>query len=240
MSICEHCHLRASSLFMPFTPAELRFMTHFREGGVELESGRILFHEGDALESFYTVLSGQGARYKTLENGDRQLVNFVFPGDLIGLAGSVTGATTSTMQAASDMHLCRFRKARLPDLFTHQPDRAYAMAWIAAVEEHFLGETIATLGRRNATQRLAWALLKVYQRLVAVGLDDEAGTVPFPYRQSDLADALGLSLVHTNKTLARLRPLARLVSGRLSVSDHKALADMAMVSGDDLTKRPLL
>jgi len=240
MHICEHCQLRASALFMPFTPAELRFMMHFREGTVELERGGILFHEGDSLESFYTVHAGQGARYKTLENGDRQLVNFVFPGDMVGLAGTVTGATTATMQAASDMRLCRFRKARLPDLFTDQPDRAYAMAWIAAVEEHFLGETIATLGRRNAIQRMSWALLKVYQRLVAVGLRDEAGAVPFPYRQSDLADALGLSLVHTNKTLARLRPVVRLAEGRLSVNDQDALAEMAMISGDDLTPRPLL
>jgi CRP-like cAMP-binding protein len=240
MHICEICPLRASPLFLPFTPAELRFMMAFREGTVDIERGSILFHEGDSLDSFYTVLSGQGARYKTLENGDRQLVNFVFPGDLVGLAGTVTGATTATMQAASPMRLCRFRKARLPELFTEQPDRAYAIAWIAAVEEHFLGETIATLGRRNASERLAWALLKVYQRLAAVGLADETGAVPFPYRQSDLADALGLSVVHTNKMLARLRPLARLEDRRLSVSDQQALADLAMVSGDKLTRRPLL
>lgn len=215
-------------------------MIRFREGDVEVERGRTLFHEGDALDSFYTVLSGQGARYKTLENGDRQLVNFVFPGDLIGMAGTITGEATAAMQAASHMRLCRFRKARLPELFTHQPDRAYALTWIAAVEEHFLGETIATLGQRTATQRLAWALLKVYKRLAAVGLEDGMGAVPFPYRQSDLADALGLSLVHTNKTLAQLRPVARLVDGRLSVSDQKTLADLALSSGEDPRERPLL
>lgn len=215
-------------------------MLDFREGDVELEPGRFLFHEGDALENFYTVLSGQGARYKTLENGDRQLVNFVFPGDLVGLAGTVTGAATSAMQAASPMRLCRFRKSRLPELFTQQPDRAYALTWIAAVEEHFLGETIATLGQRNATERLAWAILKVHQRLSVVGLCDDLGTVPFPYRQSDLADALGLSLVHTNKMLAKLRPLAGLADGRLRVNDEKALIKLALSSGAGPIQRPLL
>lgn len=240
MHPCEICPLRASSLFLPFTPSELRFMMRFREGEVELEPGRILFHEGDALESFYTVLSGQGARYKTLENGDRQLVNFVFPGDLVGMAGTVTGEANAAMQAASHMRLCRFRKVRLPELFTNQPDRAYSMIWIAAVEEHFLGETIATLGQRDAIQRLAWALLKVYQRLCAVGLSNDAGVVPFPFRQGDLADALGLSLVHTNKTLAQLRPWVRFANGQLSVHDPEALADVAISSGSALNARPLL
>lgn len=240
MHICEICPLRPSPLFLPFTAEELRFMMDFREGTVNITAGHILFHEGDALDSFYTVLSGQGARYKTLVNGDRQLVNFVFPGDLVGLSGTVTGETTSTMQAASPMRLCRFRKDRLPELFAAQPDRAYALAWITAVEEHFLGETIATLGQRNASQRLAWALLKVYQRLSVLGLGDKEGTVPFPYRQRDLADALGLSMVHTNKMLAKMRPLARLAEGRLSVSDQQALADLAMVSGEKLSERPLL
>jgi len=240
MHSCEYCPLRASSLFLPFTPSELRFMMRFREGEVELEPGRILFHEGDALENFYTVLSGQGARYKTLENGDRQLVNFVFPGDLVGMAGTVTGEANAAMQAASHMRLCRFRKARLPELFANQPDRAYSMIWIAAVEEHFLGETIATLGQRNAIQRLAWALLKVHQRLSAVDLCDDTGEVPFPFRQADLADALGLSLVHTNKTLAQLREWVRFADGRLKVADAQALADVAMSSGREPNQRPLL
>ncbi len=225
---------------MPFTAEELRFMMRFREGEVTLDPGDYLFHEDEALTSFYTVRSGQGARYKTLENGDRQLVNFVFPGDLVGLAGTVTGATTAAVQAVAPMRLCRFRKNRLPELFAGHPDRAYALTWIAAVEEHFLGETIATLGQRNAIQRLAWALLKVHQRLAAVGLADTAGTVPFPYRQGDLADALGLSLVHTNKTLAQLRSWARLENGRLAVFDHQKLAELSLSNGDAPIRRPLL
>lgn len=240
MHPCQSCALRKTPLFMPFSADDLRFMMHFRDGEVELDSGSMLFHEGDALTSFYTVLSGQGARYKTLQNGDRQLVNFVFPGDLVGLAGTVTGETTASMLAVSNMRLCRFRKNRLPELFGRQPERAYALTWIAAVEEHFLGETIATLGQRNATQRLAWALLKVYQRLEIVGMADQDGSVPFPYRQGDLADALGLSLVHTNKTLAHLRPWARLANGRLSVTNRDALAKLAISNGDSPIQRPLL
>jgi CRP/FNR family transcriptional regulator, anaerobic regulatory protein len=237
---CDICPLRARTMFSPMTDDELAFMREFREGEVLLQPGDTLFHEGDPLESFYTVLEGLGARYKTLENGARQLINFIFPGDVVGLSGSLTHEAGATAEAATPMRLCRFRRSRLADLFRTQPDRGYALTWISAVEEHFLGETIATLGRRDATERLAWALLRVDQRLDALGLRDPTGGVPFPYRQRDLADALGLSLVHTNKTLARLRPQARIDGGRLLIRDRVALALLAKAEHEAPRTRPLL
>lgn len=215
-------------------------MMDFRDGEVDLARGDVLFEEGASLSHFYTVLSGQGGRYKTLENGERQMVNFVFPGDVTGLSGSLTGEAAATVQAASPMRLCRFRKNRLPELFRDQSERAYALTYIAATEEHFLGEIIATLGRRTALQRTAWALLRIHTRLAALGLHDSDGAVPFPYRQADLADALGLSVVHTNKTLARLRDLVEIGSGRLKVNDHAALAEQALTEPEPPRVRPLL
>jgi CRP/FNR family transcriptional regulator, anaerobic regulatory protein len=240
MHPCKVCPLRATPLFHPFSEGELNFMIGFRAGEVRLEPGEALFHEGDRLEHFYTVLSGQGGRYTTLPNGERQMVNFVFPGDIAGLSGTLTGETNTTLQAASPMRLCRFDRSRLPDLFRSHHERAYAVTWIAAAEEHFLGEIIATLGRRNALQRMAWALLRIYVRLEALGLRDAQGAVPFPYRQADLADALGLSLVHTNKTLARLRPLARIGGGKLMVSDGSGLAEKGLTDFEMPRQRPLL
>jgi CRP/FNR family transcriptional regulator, anaerobic regulatory protein len=240
MPACRTCELRCSPLFLPLSPEEIDFMIDFRDGEVRLQPGQILFEEGDSLEHFFTVLSGQGARYKTLENGHRQTVNFVFAGDVVGLSGTLLGEAGSTMQAASAMQLCRFRKSRLPELFRHHSERAYALTWIAAAEEHFLGEIIATLGRRDALQRMAWALFRIHQRLAALGQRDAAGRVPFPFRQGALADALGLSLVHTNKTLARLRGVARVEHGWLQVFDEAELARLGITDNAPLPQRPLL
>jgi CRP/FNR family transcriptional regulator, anaerobic regulatory protein len=240
MPACQTCELRCSPLFSPLSAEEVAFMIDFREGEVQLKPGEILFQEGDALSHFYTVWSGQGSRYKTLENGERQTVNFVFPGDVIGLSGTLIGDAGATMQAASAMRLCRFRKHRLPELFRDSYERAYALTWIAAAEEHFLGEIIATLGRRDALQRMAWALFRIHQRLSLVGLRDADGRVPFPFRQAALADALGLSLVHTNKTLARLRGLARVGQGWLKVIDEAALARLGLTDSASPPQRPLL
>ena len=214
-------------------------MNSFREGDVTLAAGETLFEEGDRLELFYTVLEGQGGRYKLLESGERQMVNFAFPGDIAGLSGTLTGEAGSTLQAASAMRLCRFRRARLDELFRSSPARAYDLTWIAATEEHFLAEIIATLGRRTALQRTAWALLRIHQRLAGAGLKT-GDAVPFPFRQADLADALGLSLVHTNKTLARLRNWAQLGGGMLQLRDPGALARLGLTDTDRPMRRPLL
>lgn len=215
-------------------------MVEFRDGEVALSPGETLFEEGERLHHFYTVLEGQGGRYKLLESGERQMVNFAFPGDMAGLSGSLTGEAGSTLQAASAMRLCRFRRARLDELFRTSPARAYDLTWIAATEEHFLAEIIATLGRRTALQRTAWALLRIHQRLAGAGLKNADGAVPFPFRQADLADALGLSLVHTNKTLARLRNWALLSGGMLRVTDLPALARLGLTDPDKPMCRPLL
>ncbi len=238
-SACATCGLRNQPAFTDFTPAELAFMQQFRVGETHLRAGEVLYHEGDSLDLFYTAKEGQGARYKHLPNGDRQLVNFVFPGDTIGLQGALADDAAYTVAAASNMVLCTFRRTRLNEIFTHSPDRGYALVWISASEEHFLGEIIATLGQRTAQQRMAWAFLKIHSRLSDLGLA-QGDAVPFPFRQRDLADALGLSLVHTNKTLASLRPHALWQDGLLTLPNRQALSDIAMLDQDQPPPRPLL
>lgn len=214
-------------------------MKDFHCGLVQISGGEVLYHEGDDLSYFYTAKAGQGARFKHLANGERQLVSFIFPGDIVGLQAVLENGAATTAIAASDMILCRFHKSKLQDLFRESPKRAYSLVWIAAVEESFLGETIATLGQRSAIERMAWAFLRIHERLTAVGLR-QGDSVVFPFTQRDLADALGLSLVHTNKTLARLRSCMRWESHLLTLTDRTALSEIAMTTPEVPKDRPLL
>ena len=242
---CARCPLRKQSLFVPFTPEEVIFMQRFKTGELTVDAGTTILMEGSNSPQLYTVFSGMGTRYTTLENGKRQVINFLFPGDLIGLQASLMGEMKHSVEASTPMVLCAFKRDDLWNLFRSQPGRAYDLTWIAAVEEHFLGETIATLGQRDAAQRIAWAFLRIEKRLSAVGLGTVGpigAKVPLPFRQQDLADALGLSLVHTNKTLARLRDLqlASWRDGQLHVMDRKGLAAIAMAEPEAEDKRPIL
>jgi CRP-like cAMP-binding protein len=84
-------------------------------------------------------------------------------------------------------------------------------------------------------------LARIFRRLRATGMA-EGQNVPLPFRQQDLADALGLSLVHTNKTLAKLRDrqLANWTDGHLSVADLDELENIAMVDHEKTPTRPLM
>ena len=238
---CANCLLRMMPLFITFTPEELIFMRQFKMREEVFRRNEVILHEGARSPVLYTVLSGMGTRSVLLENGRRQVINFVFPGDFIGLQSSIMGEMKHTVTASSDVTLCVFDRARLWDMFHNHASRAYDLTWIAAVEEHFLGDTIATLGQRDASERLAWAFLRIWRRLSAVGLLRD-GSVPLPFRQQDIADALGLSLVHTNKTVASLRSLglAGWQNGRLTVANTARLASAAGVSDDYDEKRPIL
>lgn len=238
---CAACPLRKRDLFTPFTQEELDFMTKFKSGELTVEAGTTILMEGSNSPQLFTALEGMGTRYKTLENGRRQVINFVFPGDFSGLQAGVMGEMMHSVDATTDMRLCVFKRSDLWELFRSHPERAYDLTWIAAVEEHFLGETIASLGQRDASQRIAWALVRIFERLRAVGLE-EKGCVPLPFRQQDLADALGLSLVHTNKTLKSLRGAGLLnwSNGKLTIKKLGALADLALIDLEKPTRRPIM
>ena len=238
---CSRCPLRRFPVFVPFTKEEVAFMERFKTGELNVDAGTTILMEGSYSPQLYTVLRGMGTRYTTLSNGRRQVVNFLFPGDFVGLQAGLLGEMKHSVEASTRMTLCVFRREDLWTLFRTQPERAYDLNWLSATEEHFLGETVATLGQRTAEQRIAWAFVRIDMRLRAIGMARN-GSVPLPFRQQDLADALGLSLVHTNKTLTRLRKRQVVAwnDGLLSVKDRAALAEIAMMEPDELEPRPLI
>ena len=239
---CQHCPLRKRPIFDPMTEREVNFMQSFKSGELEIASGTTLMMEGSNSPQLYTALKGMGLRYKTLMSGDRQVINFVMPGDFVGLQAGVMREMQHSVEATSDMTLCVFDRKRLWELFRDQPGRAFDLTWLAAVEEHFLGENLAILGHMSGIARVARALIRLFDRGEAVGLADD-GKMPLPYKQQDMADALGLSLVHTNKTLKKLRDSGAVTwrDGQLQIHDHDALCAFAELEKDrDPVRRPLL
>ncbi|SFP96819.1 cAMP-binding domain of CRP or a regulatory subunit of cAMP-dependent protein kinases [Roseivivax halotolerans] len=237
---CANCPIRKLPLFKPMSEREVAFMERFKIGEMSVQSGTPLLSEGSTSPQLFTALSGFGLRYKLLPNGKKQVLSFVLPGDLIGLQAGVMGQMTHSVEATTHMTLCVFNRSELWTLFRNHAERAFDVTWIAASEERFLGEALATIGQKSATESVAWAFARLYRRLEAINMRNGI-TVPMPYTQQNLADALGLSLVHTNKTLARLREqqLATWSEGRLSIPDIEALEEIGLVE-EKPSLRPLL
>lgn len=238
---CDACPLRSKRIFKDFNAETLTFMKRFKVGEMSVDSGTPLLSEGSSTPQVFTALSGMGLRYKTLETGERQVISFIMPGDFIGLQAAVMGEMQHSVEATTDMTLCVFDRSALWDLFKHEPQRAFDLTWVAAVEEHFLGETVAALGQRTGTERVAWALVRLFIHLSALDLR-KGSSVPLPYRQQDLADALGLSLVHTNKILSsfRRKGLATWKDAQLTLPDLSKLADIASLDPESEPIRPLI
>lgn len=238
---CAHCPLRRSDLFVPHTEDDTRFMQRFKVGELTIDPGTPLLMEGSNSPQLFTALRGMGLRFKTLKNGRRQVLNFVFPGDFIGLQAAVMGEMQHSVQASSAMTLCVFNRSEFWSFFKSHPERAFDLTWLAAVSEHFMGETLTSVGQHDAIERVAWALAKIMRRGMALGLALDRA-MPLPYRQQDLADALGLSLVHTNKTLGKLRDrqLANWSDGTLIINDLDKLTKLAGMDMEGPQRQPLM
>ncbi|MHA3977588.1 Crp/Fnr family transcriptional regulator [Halovulum sp. GXIMD14794] len=238
---CTNCPLRKLEVFDDLTPDELVFMRRFKAGELKIERGTPILLEGSNSPQLYTTLKGFGLRYKLLADGGRQVVNFVLPGDFIGLQAGVMGEMQHSVEASTQMVLCVFDRSDIWSLFKQQPGRAFDLTWLAAIEEHFLGDALTSVGRMSAAQRICWGLLRLFKRCEALGLTRE-DACPFPYKQQDLADALGLSLVHTNKTLMALREKQILSwqDGTLRLLNRDAAEDMALMESDPQHPRPLI
>jgi len=238
---CANCPLRQQPLFKDMDAAAVKAMERFKVGELTIEAGTPLLIEGSSSPQLFTALKGMGTRYKTTANGERQVINFVLPGDFIGLQAGVMGEMSHAVEASSKMTLCVFNRSELWTFFRSNAERAFDITWLSAVEEHFLGEALTSIGQRSAIEALSWALLRVFNRGEKIGLVQNR-TMVLPYRQQDLADALGLSLVHTNKTLGKLRDrqLANWSDGRLTVPDKDKLAAIAGVEPTDAPVRPLM
>ncbi|WP_367717358.1 Crp/Fnr family transcriptional regulator [Nitratireductor sp. GISD-1A_MAKvit] len=236
---CAKCPLRKREIFRVFEADELSFVEHFKKGDLAVRRGATLLVEGAHNPHLYTVRSGWGFRYKLLEDGRRQIVNYVMPGDLVGLQGSLMGEMQHSVEALSPMQLCVFEKAELFTLYERFPGLAYDITWLASREECMLDEHLLTVGRRTAVEKVAYLLAFVLDRAKESGLSSN-GTLELT--QQHVADTLGISLVHTNKTIARLvdRKYVKWEDGGCRILNPEGLGELAGWMSGSSAKRPFL
>lgn len=238
---CEECPLHGLEHFRDFSAQELAFVKSFKIGELTVAPGATVLVEGAHSAHLYTVLSGWGFRHKLLDDGRRQILNYVMPGDLTGLQGSVSGEMQHSVEALTTMMLCVFERDRISTLISNHPSLAYDMIWIAAREECILDEHLLSIGQRSATERAAYLLVFLYRRATAVGLLTRTRRT-LPITQHLVADTLGLSLVHTNKTLRKIakRGLVRWGTRGCEVLDDDGLAEIAGWNYEPTRDRPFI
>lgn len=238
---CTACPLRQRPSFRQFDDDELAFVGRFKSGEMHIEAGVDILNEAAHSAHFFTLLRGWAFRYVILPEGRRQILNFLLPGDLVGLQAGLFEAMRHSVAALTDLTLCVFQRKDLWSLFREQPALGYDVTWLAAHEESMVDANLATVGQRTAMARIAYLILHLHERLKGLDLTPTGG-FEFPLTQQHMADALGLSLVHTNKTLRRLtgRGFIKVTRGRLVILDLDGLNELTGMEVEEARPRPFI
>jgi CRP-like cAMP-binding protein len=238
---CDQCQLRKRPALREFAAEELAFVKTLKVDELRVDAGASFLTEGARSEYLYTVLTGWAFRYKMLDDGRRQILNYALPADMLGLQGALMHEMEHSVEALTPLVLCVFPRAKLWDLYSRLPSLAFDITWLAAREEQLIDEHLLSLGRRTALERAAYLLLHLFVRAEEAGLVKN-GSIQFPFTQQHLADTLGMSLVHTNKTLKRLffSKAVRWKDRVFEIVDRAALVNIAGSDAPHHRPRPFI
>ena len=204
-----------------------RGLSRIRCQEMTFEGGDALFFEGDEADYIYEVMEGVVRSSKVLIDGRRQVLNFCYPGDMIGY--SHDSRYHCDCDAVSKVRVRIFRKNAFMHDLVNDPDFCARLLKNAAAEVNNMQEHFLMLGRKTAMEKLASFLVAVMDRSATVHRD--ALEFDLPMKRSDIADFLGVTIETVSRNLTKLRrmgvidlPKTQLV--RVSSSERlRALAE---------------
>ena len=185
-----------------------------------------LVREGEPATSCCLLVTGFAFRQKLVSDGARQIISIHIRGEFVDLQNSLLTIADHNVQALTNSNVAFVPRNALTDLMAARHNIARAVWLDSLVDASIFREWVVNVGRRDAKTRIAHLLCELAARLTASGGDRET-IVDFPMTQEQLADATGLTAVHTNRTLQHLRKagLISLSANRLTILDWDALAE---------------
>ena len=193
--------------------------------GRQVPAGKDLIMEGDTPTAFMVLLEGWACRYKLLPSGSRQIMAFLMPGDSGGMRGSMRPRIEHSVSTITPARVASIPRARMAEMLIERPGLAQALTSLQSIYDDTLREWMVSLGRRKSVERTAHLMCELYVRSCSIARCGDC-RCPMPLTQTEIADALGLTAVHVNRVLRRLR-LARIMTvagGTLTIHDFDSLA----------------
>jgi CRP-like cAMP-binding protein len=206
---------------------EIDILKRLHEQEINIDANKIMLYPGKTSQQCFIVNQGWAYRYYDLMNGDRQIINFYLPGDIINPFALVRPKVNYSIASISPLHLSVFEPDYLISLLAHEKLGLLFMKMLNG-EDSLSMEQIVRLGNRTAYQRTAHLLLEFFDRLKIVG-HTENDSFTLPLTQQLLAETLGLSLVYMNRTIKKmqLQNLIRIESKRVCILNTVRLKQIA-------------
>jgi CRP-like cAMP-binding protein len=191
-----------------------------------LAIGQYVVREGDVASHSCLVVKGFAMRHKIVGDGGRQVINIHMAGDMVDLQNALLAVADHNVQALTPMVAAFIPRDALVELAFSRPMVGRALWLETLVEGSISREWIANVGRRDARTRVAHLLCEFAMRLEAVGLGEQCD-YELPMTQEQIADTVGLTTVHVNRTLKTLAEEGLITRSKRSVviNDWKRMSD---------------
>jgi len=167
-------------------------------------AGEDIVSEGTRPGFSTLIIDGLAARYKVLEDGGRQFTSLQVAGDFVDLHAFLLKTMDHGIIALSPCHVLAAEHSKLK-IITEQAPHLTRLLWLdTLVDGAIHREWIVAMGRRSKTSHLAHLICELFVRLQVVKKTRDM-SFHLPLSQAELADVLGLSVVHMNRVIGTLR-----------------------------------
>lgn len=193
---------------------------------IEVEANQDLIREGDNPEIVHLVMEGLAVRYKWTFEGRRHIFAYMIPGDFCDLHVALLRRMDHSIRTVTPCRVVKLLPATIIEMTDRRPSLARALWMCSLVDEATLREWLVNIGQRSASQRIAHLFCELHMRMEAVGLTAN-GSFELPLTQEEIADTMGLSNVHVNRSLKDLRQanLVTLRNETIAIPDVEKLKD---------------
>lgn len=211
--------------FVALSPAEHSAVSALEERERVVRRGAVLSRQKEKATELFVLKRGLMMSFVLLPNGSRQILRFLFPGEMMGMASIAFGRSPETIIALTDCTVCPFERSALGRLTTQHPRLGSAITALLQMERVALTDRLVGIGRTSAKARIAALLLEIRDRLRRLdGAVDSS--FPLALTQEEIGDATGLTAVHVNRMLRQLEQdgLIGRKNGRVILCDEPRLA----------------
>lgn len=243
---CNQCPIREMALFKGVPNQRLEWTQNYRKNQVLVPARSKIFQEGENHDYIYTLFSGWGTLYKTVSNnGKRQILRFLLPGDFIGYQTNATGAISHSAGTITESILCAFPRPQLREMLRDNPELALRLINMESRDMSLCQNHLMAAGRKTAKESIAFVLMELFYRVQLQVKDSYSASthsIAFPITQEDIGDAVGLTNVHVNRVIKELmaEKLILCHKKQLTILNEKRLCEIAEFNPDMINGHPLI
>jgi len=220
------------SKFVSLDQADIQAIEHISRHRRKFQATETLVHQESRSKFVCLLLSGLAFRYRHLPDGKRQIFGFLLPGDLCDTHFVISNKCDHNVALLSDAEVAMISISELMGVIVGHAKIERALLMTSLVDAAILREWLINIGQRDAIQKLSHLFCELSARMHSRGAVNPDGSFSIPITQAELADTIGLTPVHVNRSLQRLRREGLVVwSGRRLTIVNRA--SLEMIAGFD-------